>query len=183
MGYIAIEIWGIFLLTVGHSGAFHTDLSKAFNYTDHEFLIAKLNAYGFDNDAVKSICSHFKTRKKIRTVSFAEILLGVRHESILGLLLFNAYISDCFQDIYDPDFSCFADDNTPYSCLSDTISVLGQHKGRIDSIFDWFTKKIVKGKAEQYHLITSSKTVVEIELSNITVISEEQFKPLEILHG
>ena len=101
-------------------------------------------------------------------------MLGVRHESILGLLLFNANISDCFQDIYDPDFSCFADDNTPYSCLSDTISVLGQHKGRIDSIFDWFTKKkIVKEKADKWHLITSSKTVVEIKLSNITVISEE----------
>ena len=141
MGYIAIEIWGIFLLTEGHSGVLHTDLSKAFNYTDHEFLIAKLNAYGFDTDAVKSICSHLKTRKKIRTVSFAEILLGVRYESILGLPLFNAYISDCFQDTDDPNFASFAADSTPYSCLSDKISVLGQHKGRIDSIFDWFTKK------------------------------------------
>ena len=59
---------------------------------------------------------------------------------MLGPLLFNAYICDLFYDIDDLDFASFADDNTPYSCLSDMISVLGQLKGGIDKIFDWFKR-------------------------------------------
>ena len=59
-------------------------------------------------------------------------------------LLFNAYICDLFYDIDDLDFASFADDNAPYSCLSDMISVLGQLKGGIDKIFDWCKKNFLK---------------------------------------
>ena len=53
-------------------------------------------------------------------------------------LLFNAYICDLFCNIDDLDFVSFADDNTPYSCLSDMRFVLGQLKGGINKIFNWF---------------------------------------------
>ena len=43
-------------------------------------------------------------------------------------LLFNACICDLFYDIDDLDFASFADGNTPYSCLSDMISVLDSLK-------------------------------------------------------
>ena len=71
------------------------------------------------------------------------LIKGVPQGSILGPLLFNAYICHLFYDIDDLDFASFADDNTPYSCLSDMISVLGHLKGGIDKIFDWFKKKIL----------------------------------------
>ena len=41
-------------------------------------------------------------------------------------------------------FASFSGDNTPYSCLSDMISVLGQLKRGIDKVFAWFKKKILK---------------------------------------
>ena len=47
-------------------------------------------------------------------------------------------------------------------------------------LFDWFTKHILKGNADECHLITSSKTSVEIELSNIMLISEEKVNHLGI---
>ena len=105
---------------------------------DHELLIAKL---WFDTDALKFIYSYLEGRKQRTRInssysSFAEILFGVPQGSILGSLLFNVYICDLFYDIDDLDFASFADDITPYSCLSDTISVLGQLKGGIDKIFD-----------------------------------------------
>ena len=115
----------------------------------HELLIAKLHAYGFDNEALKFIYSNLKGRKQRTKInssysSFVEILFGVPQGSILGPLLFNAYICDPFNDVDDLDFISFANDNTPCSCLSDMISVLGQLKGGIDKISDWFKKKFLK---------------------------------------
>ena len=180
-----IEKWRKFLDIAGHAGALLTDLSKAFDCIDHELLIAKLHAYGFDNDALKFIYSYLKGRKQ-RTKrnssysSFAEILFGVPQISILGPLLHNAYICDLFYDTDDLDFTSFADGNTPYSCLSDMISVLGQLKGSIDKILDWFKKSVLKGNADKCHLITSSKTLVGIEVANMTIMSEEKVKLLGI---
>ena len=59
-----IEKWCKFLDIGGHAGALLTDLSKAFDCIDHELLIAKLHAYGFDNDALKFIYSYLKGRKQ-----------------------------------------------------------------------------------------------------------------------
>ena len=39
------------------------------------------------------------------------------------------------------------------------ISVLGQLKGGIDKIFDWFRKNVLKGNADKCHLISSSKSL------------------------
>ena len=47
-----------------HAGALLTDLSKAFDCIDHELLIAKLHAYGFDSDVLKFIYSYLKGRKQ-----------------------------------------------------------------------------------------------------------------------
>ena len=46
-----IKKWHKFLDIGGHAGALLTDPSKAFDFVDHELLITKLHAYGFDNDA------------------------------------------------------------------------------------------------------------------------------------
>ena len=143
------EKWRKFLGIRGHAGGLLTDLSKAFDCIDHELLTAKLHAYGFDTDTLKFIYSYLKGRKQRTKInssysSFAEILFDVPQGSILGPLLFNASICDLFYDIDDLDFASFADGSTPYSCLSDMISVLVQLKGGIDKIFDWFKKEFLK---------------------------------------
>ena len=96
-----IEKWQRFLDIGGHAGALLTDLSKAFDCMDHELLITKLHAYGFDTDALKFLYSYLKDKKQRTKInylnsSYAEILFRVPQGSILGSLLFNAYICDLF---------------------------------------------------------------------------------------
>ena len=84
-------------------------------------------------------------------------MFSASQESILGPLLFNAYIYDLFYEIDDLDFVSFTNDNTPYSCLSDTIPVLAQLEGGIGKIFDWFIKNFLKGNADKSNINTCQK--------------------------
>ena len=59
-----IEKWHKFLDIGGHARALLTDLSKAFDCTDHELLIAKLHGYGFDTDALKFIYFYLKEENR-----------------------------------------------------------------------------------------------------------------------
>ena len=79
-----------------------TILSKAFDCINHEFLIAKLNAYGFDNLSLFFIYLYLSKRSQRTKINscftcWAEILFGITNIiicSILGPVLFNAYICD-----------------------------------------------------------------------------------------
>ena len=96
-----IEKWRQSLDSGREAAAVLTDLPKAFNCIDHELLIAKLNTYGFDNSSrtfVYSCLSERKQRTKINSsfICWTEILFVVPQGSILGPLLFNAYICNLF---------------------------------------------------------------------------------------
>ena len=82
-------------------GGLLTDLSKAFDWLDHELLTAKLNAYGFTLPALRLIhdyLSNGKQRTKIddNYSSWSEILFGVSQGPILGPLPFNIVLTNLF---------------------------------------------------------------------------------------
>ena len=100
-------------------GALLTDLSKAFDCLNHELLITKLEAYGFDTPSLIVVLDYLSKRKhrtKIDNIfsEWADILSGIPQGSILGPLLFNIYINDIFYFIHEY-ISSYADDTTPYS--------------------------------------------------------------------
>ena len=59
-----IEKWKKSVDNGGAFGALFTDLSKAFDCLSHELLIAKLDAYGFDKNALKLVNSYLSNRKQ-----------------------------------------------------------------------------------------------------------------------
>ena len=85
----------------GYGGAVLIDLSKAFDTVNHNLLMAKLSAYGFEHDVLKLIYSYLTNRwhrTKINSVfsSWEELTQGILERSVLGSLLFNIYINDLF---------------------------------------------------------------------------------------
>ena len=66
----------------GIYGAVLMDLSKAFDTINHELLIAKLKAYGFDDSALQIVLSYLSDRKQRTKInssfsSWEELLCGV----------------------------------------------------------------------------------------------------------
>ena len=180
-----IEKWRKSLDSGGQAAAVLTDLSKAFDCIYHELLIAKLNAYGFDNSSLTFIYSYLSGRKQRTKINssfscWAEILFGVPQGSILGPLLFSAYICDLFFEVSDLEYASFADDTTPYSCLPEMIHILEKLEKGIQSMFDWFSENFLKANADKCHLIASSKVPVHIQISDIKVTSESRVKLLSI---
>ena len=84
-----LEDWKIKLDNVG---AILMDLSKAFDCIPHDLLIAKLHAYGFNENSLVFIYSYLKRRRqsvRINNVysNYQSLLSGVSQGSVLGPIL------------------------------------------------------------------------------------------------
>ena len=149
--------------TCGIHGVFAavmTDLSKAFDCTSDELLIAKLNASGFDEISLKVINSYLKNRTQTTKVgsSFSELLniiFGVPQGSILGPLLFIIYMCDFFVVNKDVNFSSYADDTTPFITGISFENFIPKLESILSDISQWFMNNNLKVNAEKFHLFLS----------------------------
>ena len=101
-------------------GALLTDLSKAFDCIPHDLIIAKLEAYGFQIDALRLVHDYLSNRKqrvKLNETfsSWRDIEYGVPQGSILGPLLFNIHLCALFYFLENLDIASCADDITLYN--------------------------------------------------------------------
>ena len=77
------------------------DLSKAFDCVPHNLLIAKLEAYGINENLLAYLHSYLSNRKQcVRinnvTIDFETIISGVPQSFIVGPILFNCFFNDLF---------------------------------------------------------------------------------------
>ena len=156
-----LEQWKKALDKHNIAGALLTDLSKAFDCLNHELLIAKLEAYGFDNAALAFISSYLSGRKQRTKVKnhfsqWSDILSGIPQGSILGPLLFNIYMNDIFYFVNEKFFANYADDNTPYAIDKDIEEVLNILKKDTTTLIEWFNYNYFKMNADKCKLLITN---------------------------
>ena len=109
-------------------GGVFMDLSKAFDCVPHDLLIAKLEAYGINENLLAYLHSCLSNRKQCVCINnvtsdFETIISGVPQGSIVGPILFNCFFNDFFYFIEKASIHNFADDKT-LSMFKETIQNL-----------------------------------------------------------
>ena len=104
------------------------DLSKALDCIPHDLLIAKLEAYGINENLLAYLYSYLSNRKQcVRIINvtsdFETIISGVPQGFIVGPILFNCFFNDFFYFIEKESVQNFVDDST-LSILEETINNL-----------------------------------------------------------
>ena len=127
----------------GFGGPVLMDLFKAFHTINHDLLIAKLHAYGFN----KSSNQNFS--------SWEELLQGVPQGSILGLLLFDIYLNDLFYLIKSTKVCNFADDTTFFACDKDLNYLIKRLEHVSLLAIERFQNSNMKLNQDKYYLLVS----------------------------
>ena len=154
------ENWKKELNNKKHIGTILIDLFKAFDCIPLERLMAKMDAYGFSQNALTFFFSYLKRRKQNiqinNTYRISQLLLsGLRQSSILGPILFNLFINDLLIYIKNSDLHNFADDNTnscDSSLQNERIPEL-EKEGNIAAQWFWDNSMVVNPEKIQAIII------------------------------
>ena len=158
---IMLEKWKKALDNRKLAGALLTDLSKAFDCLNHELMIAKLEAYGFDQVSLEFIYSYLSDRKHRTKINnyfstWADIISGIPQGSILGPLLFNIYLNDIFLFVDETNLTNYADDNTPYAIDLNIDQLMNRLTHDASILIRWFKDNYFKMNADKCQLLITN---------------------------
>ena len=156
-------------------GGISMDLSKAFDCVPHDLLLAKLAAYGIDDNLILYIHSYLSNRKQCVFINnilneFNKVISGVPQGSIMEPILFNCFFNDFYYFIKNANVHNFADDNTLTTFAQNVGTLISILESESNIATDWFEtnkmivnpgkfQSIIIDKKKQYH----TKETFEIE--------------------
>ena len=136
------------------------DLSKAFDSISHEVLIEKMLSLGFSNGANALIASFLNKRIQRVNVNgifsdWIEIKRGVPQGTVLGPLLFNIYVNDIQERLYE---GCtlvqYADDCMVFSSSIISEDALNRLQNSLNNLTEFFAENQLNLNASKSEFIT-----------------------------
>ena len=117
---LMLEMWKYTLDKESYFSAIFMNLSKTFDTLNHNLLILKLGAYGFERDSLSFMKSYLNDRQQQVRVNknvspWQKIIAGVPQVSILGRLVLNIFINFLFLFVSGSNLNNYSDDNTLYA--------------------------------------------------------------------
>ena len=179
------EKWKKNLDKGGECGALFVDLSKAFDCLQHDLLLAKLNADGFDYKSLKLISSFLSNRKyrtKINS-SFSEwkhLLIGTPQVSVFGPLLFNIYMCDLFLFMSESNVANYADDTTLYTCEKKLYDVQRKLESESLILFEWFHDNYLKANSGKSHVMLTTDNKLKTNVKGSPISNKKIVKLLGV---
>ena len=145
-------------------------------------LIAKLNAYGFDYNALRLIYNYLSDRKQRTKIdesysNWTDIILGVPQGSILGPLLFNIYI---FYFTKVTIITNFADDNTLYICDKSIDLVISKLEKDFNNLGQWFKANYFKSNEDKCKLLLNINAEQFILVGKVSIYNSTETKLLGV---
>ena len=134
------------------------DLSTAFDTLNHDLLIAKLHAYGFDIKTLKLLHSYLTKRWQRTKVNssfstWSELLQGVPQDCVLGPTHLNIYLNDLFYFTEMTQVCNFADDTAFYICDKDLNTLINRLEHDTALAVEWFENNFMKLNQDKCHLL------------------------------
>ena len=167
-----LENWRLHLDNKEKVGVILCDLSKAFDTLPHDLIIAKLEAYGFGDGALKLIYDYLNDRKQRCKVgssysTWLDVLTGVPQGSVLGPLLFNVFVNDFFYFINESEVCNFADDNSIYASGKTLDEVCCKLEKDMKNAMKWFKINSLEANPKKFQLMFLGTKAITKKCLNI----------------
>ena len=157
-------------------GALSMDISKAFDSVSHDLLLAKLNAYGSNLNALQLLRNYLSKRhQRVKVNStfsdWKEVKSGVSQGSVLRPLFFNVFV-----------ICSYADDTTIFACHPTLETIIRRLGTDSNLLAKWFSDNYLKLNDDKcYLMIFSDKySKATVTIRNSTINQNEYEKLLGV---
>ncbi len=174
-----VESWRHDLDNNCNIGSVMMDLSRAFDSMPRGLLLAKLKAYGVDENSCKLLCSYLSNRmQRVKICNTRSDWTctnrGFPQGSGLGPLLYNIFGNDLFYFINVSSLYNYADDNTISYSHSDVNNMLNVLETDCKVAIEWFTSNYMQANPDKLQVLFLSRANIdpfpaEIVIDNVHI--------------